>query len=78
MTTVRDLDNDKYNLVQTDYDVKDTLESIGLEKQDWQYLIVELESNQAEYKRVWGLDSCNLDSTAYLIYTTQFNKSDKQ
>lgn len=74
MTTIRDLDNDRIQLLQIDTDIRDTLESIGLSKQSWTYLYVELESNQAEYKRVWGSDSVNLDDSAYLIYTTQFNE----
>jgi hypothetical protein len=74
LTTIRDLEDSRIRLIQTDTEVISILESIGLEKQDWRYIFIELESNQAEYKRVWGSDSVNLDDSAYLIYTTQFNE----
>jgi len=74
MTTVRDLDDPKYTLIQTDFDVKDTLESIGLKKQKWTYLFIELDKSGADYARVYGSDSCYLDAPAYLIYTNRFNQ----
>ena len=76
MTLVKDLDSPKYILETVDLDIKATLEYCGLSDQNWSYLFVELDKSGADITRVYGSDSCNLYSTAYLIYTNRFNKNE--
>ena len=77
MTTVRDLEHKKnHYLVQVDHEVQDIQRDYtDLPLEDYfPYLVVELDNTKTEIIRIWGLDSCNLDSYALLIHTTQFNK----
>lgn len=63
---VRELEDPKYILVQTDYEVWSILESIGMPERYCQYLLVVV--GDAEYDEVWALDSVYLDSQAELIF----------
>ena len=63
---VRELENPKYILVQTDYEVRSILEFIRLPGGYCQYPLVV--AGDAEYEEIWALDSVRLDSQVELIF----------
>lgn len=53
---VKDLQDNKYILVQNDIEVNEILESIGLKKYEYRCLLVMLDSSGSEFREIWGVD----------------------
>ncbi len=68
---VRDLQDDKYTLVQDSYEVDQVIESLGLHTtlSDHRVGCLLVEVLDGEYGEVWAIDSFipRLNETAYLI-----------
>jgi hypothetical protein len=63
---VGDLNDFHYILVQNDIEVRSILNDIGMESEDYPYLLVR--SKNGRYIEIWGLYKPVADETAYLLY----------
>jgi hypothetical protein len=68
LTRVGALQGSEYTLVENDTDVESTLDTIGVEDEEGEYLYLLVKVGDGEYEEVWGMVSRDLTATAELLY----------